>query len=180
MVKRRFSRPQEAGITLIELMIVVAIVGILAGVAVFMFGKSSDKVKVESETAAVIGEFKIRQQQYQLENGSYLATGAAETDVHPAGVYDGKNSLAPIPATWTQLKFTTSKNAVRCGYVVITGDGGDDTNIGPIATSMGVTVPATDWYYVLAECDSDGDSSVNAYYLATSVSDEIAVENPGR
>ncbi|HWM85814.1 MAG TPA: hypothetical protein VNO33_08245, partial [Kofleriaceae bacterium] len=66
-----------------ELMIVVAIVGILASLAVFMFTRHVAKAKA-SEVPAMFAELKLRQQQFHLENEEYLSTGADDTAAFPS------------------------------------------------------------------------------------------------
>jgi prepilin-type N-terminal cleavage/methylation domain-containing protein len=172
----------ERGITLIELMIVVAIIAILATVALYMFTKQTNKAKA-TEVNAMFAEFKLRQEQYQVEHdGVYLSTSAAddEGDMHPVAP-GGKSTqlLSPLPATWSALRMAPDKTNVYCAYVAIAGAGGDDTNLGVIANSFGMTTaPASNWYYLVAQCDFN-QNGVNSIYFARSDMDGIAVQNPG-
>ena len=180
----RMRGSRQAGLTLIELMIVVAIIGILAAVAVYMFTKTTKRVKVESEIPAVFAEFKIRQEQFHTENGSYLSSGTDEDDKGPATPGDpnsGPNDIAPRPATWDQLKLNFDKTAVYCSYVTIAGAGGDDTDIGAKANDFEMTAaPATNWYYVLAECDADGKPGTNSFYFQRSDASGTLSQAKGR
>ncbi len=130
----------------------------------------------------MIAEFKLRQTQYQTENGSYLSSGADETDTHPAAPAgpDTPVSIAPVPATWTALRMQPDKDALYCAYVTIAGDANDNANIGAKAgADFGFTAPNVDWFYVLAECDFDGDAT-NSFYFSSSYTDGIASQNAGR
>jgi type IV pilus assembly protein PilE len=145
------QRP-EVGLTLIELMVVVAIVGVLAALAVFTYTKYTKKART-SEIYAVMGEFKIKENQFQVENSTFVG-GADETAYFPKPLSEDKpTSTAGPPATWTNLKLNIGKTELWCGYVPISGPANDGTNIGAKATAFGFVTPVQDWYYVLAECD---------------------------
>lgn len=182
----RGNRSQN-GLTLIELMIVVAIVGILAGLAMYMFGGQSDRAKVTTEVAAMFAEFKVRQEQYHLENGAYLSTGASETDTWPPAPSGPSTptELRPMPAGWTNLRMNPDKSAVYCSYVSIAGttdpsSGTPTPSPGSIASSdFGYTPPVGNWYYLVAECDMDDDASVNAIYFARSDREGLLKLNEG-
>ena len=182
-------RSSQSGITLIELMIVVAIIAILAGVAVPLFMKSQKKAKA-AEVAAIFTEFKLREEGFYNENGRYLSTGGYpnpaapdETDKHPA-VPAGPSKpvpIAPLPDSWKALRLQTDKQNLYCSYVSIAGDADDPANLGAVATSFDMTVaPKTDWYYLIAECDFDGDVATNSFYFTNSENDRIAVQDEGK
>lgn len=168
-------------------MIVVAVVGILATIAVFTFGKTSKSAKATSEVAAMFAEFKIRQEQYHLENGAYLSTGSNDADMWPTAPGPAEpTSLQPLPAAWVALRMAPDKSAVYCSYVTIGGrtDPGGGTvtpSPGPTAVSeFDYAPPVGDWYYLLAECDMDGNAAVNSRYFARSDREGIIKVDEGR
>jgi len=169
-----------------ELMIVVAIVGILASLAVFMFTRHVAQAKA-SEVPVMFAELKIREQQYHLENEQYLSTGANDDDYFPSATPPGKDpqtyNLSGTP--WQTLKVHPDKTQLYCVYVAIAGAANDDTNVGPKASgapfNLGTArllIPAINWFYLMAECDFDGDG-ITAKYFTLSDTEGTIVQNPG-
>jgi len=199
--KARMAGGRQDGVTLMELMIVVAILGILASIAIFMFTRQSHKAKA-AEVAAMFGEFKLRQQGFYLEQDTYLPTGADDDDYWPsatpptgnAQIYD--LTASPVPPSpfdtrfpgpsWQTLRMNPKTAKLHCVYVAIVGDGGDDTNVGPKAAAapfdlaIGGTLelPVTDWYYLMAECDFDGNGTPSRYFTVSDTQGTI-IENRG-
>jgi len=193
------ARPQD-GVTLLELMIVVAILGVLATIAIFMFTRHADKAKA-SEVAAMFGELKLREQAFHLENEEYLSTGDDDDDYFPTASAPGKqpqtydlaaSGAPPAPQdtkypgpAWVTLKMNPPKAELYCVYVAIAGAGGDDTNAGPKATAapfsfggVNLPIPVTNWFYLMAECDFDEDGTPSRYFTLSDTEGTIT-ENPG-
>lgn len=176
------SRNQK-GMTLIELMIVVAIIGVLATMAIVSYTKSTNKAKISTEVAAIFAEIKIRQEAFNVEAGEYMSTGTGETDVWPGAPTGTSAPMAflPLPATWAALRFASDKSAVYCSYVSIAGDAGDSANVGTIAyTDFSFSPPNNNWYYILAECDANNDPTENSFYFARSDREGIAKFQEGK
>ena len=81
-------RQSNRGFTLIELMIVVAIVGILASVALPMFQQYSVRAQV-AEGMKLVGPLKAAVTEYYNENGDFPADNA-EAGVAAAATYSGQ------------------------------------------------------------------------------------------
>jgi prepilin-type N-terminal cleavage/methylation domain-containing protein len=171
--------PRQRGFTLIEIMIVVAIIGVLAAIAVPMFSGTSRKAKGMSEVAPYFQDFRTRMDQYQQENGVYPPT-IGEGTFHPATPGSKKQTVLPLPAAWTALRLRISGSTdVYCGYTFATGLANDDSNVGTVAsTSFGFAAPATSWYYLLAKCNLDGTGGLS-YYFTSSVDPSIRKLNEG-
>jgi prepilin-type N-terminal cleavage/methylation domain-containing protein len=172
-------RNSSSGFTLLELMIVVALIGVLAAIALPSFAGQSRKAKGDAEVGAIFAELAVREAQYAVENGKYLSTSASETATFPATPTAAAQALGPLPTTWQTLKVRTPEASARCGYVVIAGTRTDTP--GSIAsTSFGYVPPAKNWFYLLAHCNLDGNSAVDSYYFASSDDARIQKTNYGQ
>ncbi|MCG8420015.1 MAG: hypothetical protein MJE77_18965 [Proteobacteria bacterium] len=175
--------------TLFELMVVVSIIAILATIAVPLFMKTTRRAKA-AEVPAMFAEFKLRQQQYYTENGSFLSTGGYpgapdENDAYPA-VPSGPDMATPItlPDSWKALRMQPDKQSLYCSYVTIAGAPSDNPAGFARAGSFGMTASETDWFFLIAECDFDGvvanRDTDNSWYFTNSDTDRIAIQNEGR
>ena len=84
----RINKTKKAGFTLVEIMIVVAIIGLLAAIAIPNFVKA----RQNSQTNACINNLRQidgAKQQYALEQGKTGAATVATTDIQP---YLGRGS----------------------------------------------------------------------------------------
>ena len=174
----RARRRGAGGFTLIETAIVVVIIAVLAAIAIPVFTSEARSSKSEAETSAMITALSLAEESYKLENGSYLSTGSSETDTWPVAPGPTPQALAPHPATWDAIKLVSPSDTARCAYVVVAGNAGDPA--GAIATaSFGYTAPATaSWFYVLAHCDQDNDTTVDGYFFKSNTDTTIKSVNP--
>jgi type II secretory pathway pseudopilin PulG len=160
-------------------MVVVALIGILAAIALPSFTSETRKSKGDSEVAAFFGELAVREEQYATENGKYLSTGTSESTTFPTTPSPAAQTLGTFPTTWLTLKVRTPETTARCGYVVIAGTKTDTA--GSIAsTSFAYVPPAKNWFYVLAHCDLDGNTATDSYYFVSNDNAQIQKLNWGK
>jgi len=173
-------RKAQAGFTMIEVMVVVALIAILATIAIPSFFNTSRKAKASAEVQPMFSDLRQRLESFHQENGVYPAT-IGESTTHPATPSNTKQSLIPMPAPWVAIKLRPSgSDEVFCGYTWVTGLADDGANIGAQGTAFGFTAPAVNWYYLLAHCDLDGVPAVDSYYFSSSVDPKIKSSNDGR
>lgn len=93
----KLKKKKEKGFTLIELMIVVAIIGILAAIAIPNFLRYQAKAK-QSEAKGQLGSIFTSQITYKSEKDSY-ATGIGDLDWSTSGSPRYGYSLGNVTAT---------------------------------------------------------------------------------
>src|SRR5262245_27296428 len=168
------ARSAERGFTLLEILIAIAVVGILAAVALPGFFKESRKSRANTEVTGMFAELATREEQYKIDNGSYLAVPACPA-TPSAALQNISGCLASTE--WTNLRVLPPKSQLRCSYDVVIGDAGVDPT--PPAGFTLPTSPATGWYYVHATCDMDGITTLFSEYLQSNLDTTIQELNPG-
>jgi len=120
-----------------------------------------------SEVHSVFAEFRVKQEQFHVENGAYQSLSADETDSCCGATKDDYGSVADAVTTWgapwTALRMELSQTELKCNYVVIAGVAGDSTGIGTIGGQILPDPPATNWWYGIAECPGNGKTYVTKH-----------------
>ena len=168
--KLRKSMKNEKGFTLIELMIVVAIIGILAAIAIPNFLNYQKKAKT-SEAKTNLGAIRTSEEAYKAENDRYMAAapypGAPATAKQPWVVADsgGFNTIGFAPSGNVYYEYAVQTFAAS---QVALADGGG------FAVATGAAEGATDvGFKATAEGDVDGNT-VNQIYGVTDAGSNVA------
>ncbi len=165
---------RDGGFTLVELMVAVAILGILTGVLVLSMTGSTNKVRTTSEAGSVFSELHRAQSQYRVENPGYFSTGDDETDLWPENPGRFAQDATDPPASWDAGHAKPEAGKLHCGYVAIAGAAGDP--LPAIADEFGMTEPTSSWYVLYGECDVLGDA-IKAKYFSSS--QDISLQKTG-
>lgn len=165
----------ERGFTLIELMVVVVIIAILAAIVVPTFIREGRKAKADTEVAAMFTEISTKEEAYKLEKGAYLDAPTCPSTTNPSGV-NFNTTCATTGSNWLSLRVNATDSSIRCKYTVTNGAANTAMTPGgtwtvPCASAAACTTvtPATAWYYVVAECDMDGQGGTNAKFFQSSL-----------
>ena len=104
-------KQMQKGFTLIELMIVVAIIGILAAVAIPQYQDYTVKAKL-SKVPAVIDPLKLALAQYYQENSSFPGTANAWTSLGLAAAPTTTNEVTGVAVAATTGAITVTLGSV--------------------------------------------------------------------
>lgn len=193
MTRRFTPRASRRGYTLVELLVVVAMIGILSTLAIMGYRKYVASAGM-SEAIAIVQGIRAGEESYRSEtllylgcsgcgaNGCAPGTGSLST-YYPMATpnskkYHWKQPAHPDYNCW--LRFNVSSDAtVRFGYAVVAGNGAPLDAIPALAgyaTPPVLVTPQKPWFVVQAEGNRDEDAD-KARVLATSLSTDIYVEN---
>lgn len=94
---------KQTGFTLIELMIVVAVIGVLSAIAIPQYQKYVAKAEVASALSTLTA-LKTNVEAYTVENGKFPASGEEDNLGRPAGMSASTTTTAGITFTQDGIK----------------------------------------------------------------------------
>jgi type IV pilus assembly protein PilA len=176
----RRTRLGARGFTLVELLVVVAMVGVLSALAILGYRKYL-ATSHTAEARAVIQGIRAGEEAYRAETLVYLGcTALVLTPLYPNATPDTSKwnwnrPGDPLFDNCFSLLNVTTDGPVRFGYAVAAGLP-SQTPPQPGAGPFGaVTYPTLrgPWYVVLAQGDPEGENR-NYFFYSSSFSGEIA------
>jgi prepilin-type N-terminal cleavage/methylation domain-containing protein len=170
---------RDRGFTLVELMIVVAIISVLAFIAVPSFFRESSKAKHSTEVSSMVAELGVKLEQYKMESssGTYLAAAQCPATGPVGAGYDFVSTCLTAGSGWMNLRVLPPSKKLYCSYQITVGNG---TTVPTPPTGFTMTAPPTSWWFVVATCDMANDGGINATYFASSVDLKLQSQNVGK
>lgn len=126
---------KQSGVTLLELMIVVAIVGILAAVAVPAYTDHISRGRIARGVEALM-EAKVRMEQYYNSNRTYTVAGGTTCPSLFAALFsDTDFDVALSSCSTTTFTITATGKSGMSGYSYTINQNGVKTSSTPTASS---------------------------------------------
>jgi type IV pilus assembly protein PilA len=178
-------RSAQRGLTLVELMIVVAMIGILATIASVSVKKYVASSKT-SEAIHMINAIKAAQETYKDETFTYLNVSpglSAASDFYPNNPSPGQKKMNFAGSGAGQAGWETLNVHEDAPVLFVYASTAGAAGTKPSATGSDITVTnwpsaaaTKPWYVVKARADLDGDG-VNTVFITASFAGEIFAAN---
>jgi type IV pilus assembly protein PilA len=176
------SKAKRRGFTLTELMIVVAMIGVLSAIAIVGYRRYMRSAGT-AEVKAVIQGIRLAQEAYKSETFVYLDVSPSLTSWYPKNPSDKKshwiNESGPGYANWRDLNVITD-GPVKFGYAVKAGISQPGQGVLSPSfpcdnwTSAHANVDGP-WFVVQAAGDQDNDQDLS-YFASSSAYGTICVD----
>ena len=176
------NRDESRGFTLVELLVVVAITGVLATIGTMLVQKHFALAKT-AEGAALIQGLRVAEESRRAETGTYQNCSGAGTPWYPAAPDGSVRSWVSLThaarPSW-QLLAVSAPDGTRFGFLLNAGNPGAALPVLQTSTQPGWPATTTDpWYVIQAAGDQDKDG-IYTRLAAASFNGELIVENDGK
>ena len=146
----------QAGFTLIELMIVVAIIGILAAIAIPSYQDYTARAQV-TEAINLVGQYKTPVAEYYSAKGDLTGVNVGSFGGTTAGKYVVSVTVTPEAPGTARVEATlnsavTAQALKGSGFAIETEDGGRTWACGAMATATTAVTPDVQPKYMPASC----------------------------
>ena len=170
---RHLQREHRRGMTLVELMIVVAIVGILASVGGVAFFRQIKRAKISKMEAHVMNLAR-GQEELRSNHGVYLPTTPG------APILANRDSDAVTKKKIGNLiNFNLDDLDPGMTVHLSAGEVGDGCG-GPAGACDSMGTPTSTWYMVAIEMDMDGKGTPNTTVVRSSNNKNLNILNEGQ
>ncbi len=174
------SRAKRLGFTLVELMIVVAMIGVLAALAIVGYDRYLRSAG-SAEVKAVMQGIRIAEEAYKAETFQYKSSSASLTDFYPRSPSD-KKSAWDNPGhsrynDWKELNVVTD-GPVKFGYAVVAGVAPDSAvpNVAYCGNWASVHSGIQGPWFVVSAAGDQNNNGVQSRFAASSLTGQICVD----
>lgn len=171
-------RSNVAGFTLVELMVVVLIMGVLAGLAGYGVRNYVLEAK-KAEAGSMLTQIRATEESYKDETFVYLGLSNFtlwHPTNDPGGVHHGWHSSDNAMRTVFDTLGVMPNGTVEFSYAVVAGDAGTSFPTLPLTETITLPDPDGPWYIGMAKGDLNGDGDY-VYAVTYSGNAVIHVEN---
>jgi type IV pilus assembly protein PilA len=166
MMKR--TQNHQAGFTLIELMILVAILGILASVAIVAYRQYAVRAHA-AEATSMLSDIRIKQEAYRATFRQYFNDGTYRPDNNPGGI----GRLWPTTNPWAQLGVRPDNDL----YYAYRIDAGMPGTAPTFFTTQGIDSTNDFWFAARAKEDLNGDGQCSGFEIYHGKASIVELDN---
>jgi prepilin-type N-terminal cleavage/methylation domain-containing protein len=184
------SRLGTRGMSIVELMIVVVVIGILAAISVVSYRKYLGRARM-SEATAMLAEFATKEQAHFLDTGQYMEAHRDTAEAQsvnedsnqfypsdPGASFDSVRTpvaLNTLPQSWRFLGIRPRWQQLYCTYLANSGPAGTAPDPSwSIGSKLWPSAPNVPWFYVLAACNLGGQAGWPDYVTILSLTHDSA------
>lgn len=173
---QQLRRNHHRGMTLVELMIVVAIIGVLASVAGVAFFRQIKRSKIAKDESVAMS-VKRGQEEFRSNQGTYFPP---PPDNGVAVVQADRTADAATQKRWTNfLNVKLDELPPDVTIHVLSGDAGAACAGGPAGICNGVNTTSS-WFAVAVEHNLDPGKPLNTLVVTSSTNNNTIIINEGQ